>query len=80
MQSFLPASLFPVARPAGARELSGCSEDPTAAAIDSHSVKTTESGGPAGYDASKNIRGCRRRIAVDVEGTPIMIEVHTADI
>ena len=44
---------------------------PTGAIIDSPSVKTTESGGPSGYDAGKKIRGRKRHLAVDVEGRPI---------
>ncbi len=48
--------------------------------IDSQSVKTTESGGPSGSDAGKQIRGRKRHIAADVEGSPIVVHVHPADV
>ena len=54
--------------------------EPTVAVIDNPSVKTTESGGPCGYDAGKKIKGRKRHIAGDAEGFPVAVHVHTADI
>jgi transposase len=62
------------------RVLSGRDTAPTAGIIDSQSVKTTESGGPRGYDAGKKTKGRKRHILTDTDGNLLALVTHTADI
>jgi putative transposase len=53
---------------------------PSAAIIDSQSVKTTLVGGPRGYDGGKKVNGRKRHLLVDTQGLIIRAVVHPADI
>lgn len=58
----------------------GREEQPSAAILDSQSVKTTETKGERGYDAGKKVNGRKRHILVDTMGLLLMVVVHIASV
>jgi len=62
------------------REREGREQSPTAAVVDSQSVKAPAAEGGGGYDAGKRIKGRKRHIAVDTDGRLLMLNLTTADI
>lgn len=62
------------------RVAAGREPEPSAAVLDSQSVKTTETPGVRGYDAGKKVNGRKRHLLVDTLGLVLMVVVHAANI
>lgn len=62
------------------RERVGREASPTAAVLDSQSVKTTESGGPRGENAGKESEGRKRQLSVDADGRALVRDPQSANV
>jgi transposase len=58
----------------------GKEETPTAAIVDSQSVRTSPQGGPAGIDANKKIKGRKRHLVVDTLGLLLAVTITAASV
>jgi len=62
------------------RRAAGKKPTPSAAILDSQSVKVADQTGPRGYDAGKKIKGRKRHLLVDTLGLIVAVLVTPADV
>ena len=58
----------------------GRARRPTAAIIDTQSVRTGPQRGPRGYDAGKKVKGRKRHALADTDGRALLLHAYSADI
>jgi transposase len=58
----------------------GRDPQPSAAVLDSQSVRSSEGGEQIGYDAGKRVRGRKRHLLVDTLGLVLRVVVHSASV
>lgn len=62
------------------REDAGKHPEPSAAIIDSQSVRTSKLAATRGFDGHKKVNGRKRHVAADTLGFPLAVKVHDANL
>ncbi len=62
------------------RQDQGKNAEPSAAIIDSQSVRTSRMAGSRGFDGNRKVKGRKRHLVADTLGFPLIVKVHDADL
>ena len=62
------------------RHADGRKKSPSAAIVDSQSIKTSEGGEARGFDMGKKVTGRKRHLVVDTTGLLLAVVVHSASV